>query len=516
MNTPRTASSFSLLALGLAACTGDVGAGSDGPVRDPFATALTYSSSVTVASHADVVAATPPGTDIIDAPPVGFVVGGQRRWLLATVKWFKDPGGNDDFYVYHASLEGSLDRPFQSLRSTRRQWELFSNSSAFPGRWWIVNTYTDGNGVLAFVHVEFADGLTSGGSALRFGRARLGLAWSDDGGDHFRYLGNIVVPENDPADFNVEAAPYLVKDGHLHVYFRDFSGVAVARAQLADVLASARGGGALPAFMKWHDGGWSSPGIGGKATPVGLAGITHSDAAYSTATGRYYLATTTQRSGAAASEISLHESANATQWTLLQTLHPLTDVSLGWQYLSIVDRSGSDNGVVGDRFYIYCGWEPLDAKRSELRRIEVTLGGAPAAPASPTAGYQGTFRVGADLYYSNGSVYCHYATWGDFVCGTGLTSADTVTSFGQIPAGLSPGGACSVPPCAPATPPCVGIFKVGAALHYSNGSTYCYYDTWEHFMCMTGMTDGSSLPSCPETLGQLPNGGVCQVPAQCL
>ena len=443
-----------LLALVLAACTGEVSGRDDrgGSGRASFATALSYSASVTVASHADVVAATPAGTDAIDAPPVSFVVNGQRRWLLATVKWSKDPSSKDDFHVYHTLLEGSLDRPFGTVRATRRQWELFTNWTDFPGRWWIVNAYSDGGGgVLAFVHVEFADGLTSGGKALRFGRARLGLAWSDDGGERFRYLGTIVVPEHDPEDFNVEAAPYLIKDGQLMVYFRDFAGIAVARAPLGAVLAAARGGGALPPFNKWHGGGWTSPGIGGAATALGLSGITHSDAAYSTATGRYYLATTTQRNGAGPSQISLYESPDGTQWSLLQVLHALSDVSLGWQYLSIVDRSGADNGVVGSRFYVYCGMEPLDATRSELRRIEVTLG-------------------------SN---------------------------------------AGAVAPASPTKPPCVGIFKVGAGLNYSNGAVYCYYDTWEHFMCMTGMTSAESVQSCPETLSQLPGGGPCQVPAHC-
>ncbi len=496
---------------------------------------VTYSDPGVVASHADIVAATPDGTNIIDAPLVSFVVAGERRWIASTVKWFDNGDGEDDFHVYHMLLSGGLDRPLTTLHSTKRQWELFSNWTDFPGRWWIVNSYQDGDGILAFVHVEFAAGMNEGGVQRRFGRARLGLAWSDDGGASFRYLGNIIVPENDPVDFNVEAAPYVIKDGQFHVYFRDSAGIAVARAPVAAVIDAARGGGAMPEWRKWNGGSWT-PGIGGRASPLAVTGITHTDAAYSTATGKYYLATTTQKSGATPSTINLYESADAIEWNLLDTLLPIADVSLGWQYLSFVDTSGSDNGVVGDRFFLYCGREPIDSARSEIHRVEIFPEGGGDPPPSPPepppaepppadpppagpppadpppAGppYVGTFKVGTSLYYSSGSVYCYYDNWHDFTCSTGLTNADSVTSFASLPDYLAPGGVCYDPACA-----YVGIFRVGPGVCYSNGSAYCHYDTWGHFMCMTGLTSADQFPVFDHAPSYLESAGPCQVPPNC-
>ena len=477
---------------------------------------IEVSDPVLVASHAQIAAVSPPGVPILDAPPVSFIVGGERRWLVSAVKWFQNPDLTDDFHVYHSLVSGSLEHPFQQLLSTKQQWDVFTSTAGFPGRWWIVNTYQDSAGILAFVHVEFADGLTSNGAKLQFGRARLGLAWSTDGGASFRYLGNIVVPRNDPADFNVEGAPYVIKEGQFHVYFRDYDGISVARAPVADVIAAAQNG-ATPTFQKWDNGSWT-PGIGGSASPLSLTGISHSDAAYSTRTGKYYLATTTQKNGSEPSRIQLYQSDDAIQWELAQSLFPLHAAGLGWQYLSIVDASGSDNGSVGERFYIYCGKDPINTASSELYRIEVNLGdggGGGGGGGGPQPGYQGVFRVGDAVCYSNGSVYCQYDTWASFTCATGLGSVDTVTAFSEFPDDLVHGGVCQVSPCAGSQPPHVGIFRVGPDLYYSNGSVYCQYDSWPHFQCATGLTDLSAVASFASVPGGLTPGGTCQIPESC-
>lgn len=491
---------------------------------------LSYSAPGVVASHDEIAAATPDGADIVDGPLVSFVVGGERRWMTTTVRWFRDGAGEDDFNVYHMTFAGDLDRPLRRHVETRTQWELFTNWDAFTGRWWIVNTYQAGDGILAFVHVEFADGLRPGGARPQFGKGRIGLAWSNDGGHSFRYLDDIVVPEGDPPDINVEGAPYLVRDGFMYVYYQDIVGRAVARAPLDEVLAAARSGAPLPEWRKWNRGAWT-PGIGGRASALAITGITHSDAAYSTETGRYYLATTTQRRGAEPSRILLFESTDALDWRQIDSLHPLGDVDLGWQYLSIMDVSGADNGVVGRRFYVYCGREPIDSGRSEIHRIEVDLGNAgagepPEPPAEsgdrPPATYTGVFRVGADAYYSDGRLYCRYATFADFKCGTGSTSLDGVTAFDAIPGDLGDGGTCALPdecsaaPPPPPPPPLEGNFRHRGEVYYSNGRVYCQYESIEVFLCSSRSRNLDGTPSLDTVPSGLAFGGACEVPDRCL
>ncbi len=491
---------------------------------------FSYSTPGLVASHDEIVAGTPDGADIVDGPLLSFMVGGERRWMMTTVRWFRDDAGEDDFNVYHVTFAGDLDRPLRRHVETRTQWELFTNWDAFTGRWWIVNTYQADDGILAFVHVEFADGLRPGGARPQFGKGRLGLAWSNDGGHTFRYLDDIVVPEGDPPDINVEGAPYLVRDGFMYVYYQDIVGRAVARAPLDEVLAAARAGAPLPEWRKWNRGAWT-PGIGGKASALAITGITHSDAAYSTETGRYYLATTTQRRGAEPSQILLFESSDALEWRQIDSLHPLSDVDLGWQYLSILDVSGADNGVVGRRFYIYCGREPINAERSEIHRIEVDLRsagvGEPPEPAAepgdaPPDTYTGVFRVGADAYYSNGSVYCRYASFSDFQCGTGSASLDGLTALDAIPGDLGDGGTCALPdecsaePPPPPPPPLEGSFRLRGEVYYSNGSVYCQYESVEAFLCSTGSRNLRGAPSLDAVPSGLTFGGACEVPDRCL
>ena len=143
-------------------------------------------------------------------------------------------------------------------------------------------------------------------------------------------------------------------------------------------------------------------------------------------------------------------------------------------------------------------------------------GGGDGGGGGSQPGYEGVFRVGEGLFYSNGSAYCQYDTWANFTCGTGLQSVDTVTAFSEVPADLIPAGLCQVTPCEESQPAYVGVFRVGEGLFYSNGSAYCQYDTWPHFECATGVTDFNAVTTFPSVPGGLESHGVCQIPENCL
>lgn len=111
----------------------------------------------------------------------------------------------------------------------------------------------------------------------------LGMAVSNDQGHTWHDLGQIIRPHiaynpNARQAVEVGGGPYVIIGGYFYVYFRDevsangifgptLSDLSVARAPVASVVSAAARG----RVVKWHDydaGGWTQPGIGGKASPL--------------------------------------------------------------------------------------------------------------------------------------------------------------------------------------------------------------------------------------------------------
>ena len=207
---------------------------------------------------------------------------------------------------------------------------------------------------------------------------RLGLAWSEDGGDTWRYLGHIITPHSDPDgrnSMNVHGAPYLVRDGYLYVYYVDHYCAssettcdcgqggcrprkAVARAPLSGVIADAKSG-RVGTWRKYYRGSYNQPGHGGRLTPLPVTGILHTDAAYSAHTGKYYLSASF-RSDQYGNDgyIKLYESRDLVSWSEVHRVHfepssAATELPYGYQYVTITNVDGSDNGRVGRWFYVY-------------------------------------------------------------------------------------------------------------------------------------------------------------------
>ena len=128
--------------------------------------------------------------------------------------------------------------------------------------------------ILLFVHEE----VHPDGDELRFWSA-IGLAISTDQGATFTYLGRIISPNvaaDDPgavALTEVGGAPFTIRDGSFHVYFKETlatgtaCNMSVARAPVDDVLAAALDGRVIP-WWKHADGTWDEPGIGGAASEL--------------------------------------------------------------------------------------------------------------------------------------------------------------------------------------------------------------------------------------------------------
>ena len=110
----------------------------------------------------------------------------------------------------------------------------------------------------------------------RIYRSFLGLAVSRNGGQSFRDLGQIVTPEWNPGRtglVEVGSGATIVRDGVFDVYFQEKGSrsvarnLSVARASVREVTAAAANGEA-PRFMKYSDGSFEQPGLGGASAEL--------------------------------------------------------------------------------------------------------------------------------------------------------------------------------------------------------------------------------------------------------
>jgi len=274
---------------------------------------------------------------------------------LATVS----KGDTVDFY--HSSADdiqkfsGTLLEPGKTAVYSGHR---FLNPHNLPGKWWIPNIYRTPNGaLLAFAHIEDADPVSTGWWAI-------GLAYSTDDGNTFTKLGIIVThhTHDDGHHVNIGGVPFVVKDGYFYIYF-DEQREHVARAPVAQVLAAAAKG-TVSNWHKYYNGGWKEPGRDGRASPIlpaipGIAWLTHGDAAYSTYTGKYLLTAYNQAQGKG---IYLAMSNDAVHFDDPQWIQRnRTDKDTLSPYETIINVDGTDNGVVGQVFYVYFSYRPVSS-----------------------------------------------------------------------------------------------------------------------------------------------------------
>jgi hypothetical protein len=300
-----------------------------------------------------------------DGPIVTYRELGKQRWLLSF--WNKTHGGIDQ--VVSA---GNTDEPLSKIIGVEPQRSFFNyDNTLFSGNFWVVNTYQANTGILAFIHVENAEGSEKhldGGHTT--GKTRIGIAWSSDEGRSFRYLGHIIVPFGDTDSFNIQGLPYLVKEGFFYIYFHDSTGFTVARAPVAEVLTAAQQG-QVSSWMKYNgpEMGFSSSGLGGPSKKLGVDGISHSDAACSTVTDKCYLILTRMNWGGQDTWVRLFESTDGLNWTMIRNVaqQPAAAVKGGYQFATIVNEDGKDNGNVGRHFYLYVYKDHQNTSRTMLR-----------------------------------------------------------------------------------------------------------------------------------------------------
>ena len=156
--------------------------------------------------------------------------------------------------------------------------------------------------------------------------------------------------------------------------------------------------------------------------------------------------------------------------------------------------------------------------------IKKLLGSSGTAPSAPTGDPNnndkisaGFFKVGGTLGYSNGGSYCLFDNMANFTALTGKINDDGITSFPQLPGGMKNDGICvnpnakSSPNSSSAAKYPEGVFKVGAAIAYSNGQdTYCLFGSMEHLKELTGKTSAAGIKEYASFPTAMTNNGQCK------
>ena len=326
------------------------------------------------------------GPGFVDGSISTFSARGNRYWILPTVRFAKGTA-----LVEHIFTKG----PVHDIDAVKvGKWpeqELFGDA---PGLKWITNTFEADDGVLAFVHSEYvlpgqyfgATVIGKDGKPRKLrgpGHSRISLAWypkpdPENRAPKFQFLGHIIAPFDELRfdAWNVHGTPYAVHtiddEAWFHVYFFDTpeqglqGHLAVARAKVEDVLRAARNGEAAR-WQKYHQEGWTE-GLGGRSRPLAEEHtIVHSDAAQSR-NGRYFLANTfinDHKNSGKPSAIVLYGACDPVNLKEIARLRPISLPTKdandrrnhGWQYLTIVDGDGTDNGTVGEELSFLVGYQ---------------------------------------------------------------------------------------------------------------------------------------------------------------
>ncbi len=220
----------------------------------------------------------------------------------------------------------------------------------------------------------------------------LGLALSTDDGRSWTDLGEIIRPnqpyEPDLAGFDIGASSLVISSDqqYFYVYFPDWIAnggtqpttttvLSVARAPIASVFqAAASQGPHAAAFMKYYQGSWSQPGVGGLSSDLnpdaGYGG--GPNVAFDSALKRYVLINDDTE------HIAYSESTDGMSWTLPVLLYENQNPEGGANY-AVPIGIGADPNILGQQFYVFfTHTSPQGWYGNTVRRFSVTCPNADA------------------------------------------------------------------------------------------------------------------------------------------
>lgn len=343
------------------------------------------------------VVATSTGMHSTSALALKFTVGAPEVLITAAQRTSKGlyfwpdgnlgvvPAGADNFYFYAANGStparafGPLNNIAQSVQNITitNPLENYNYRSGGP----IYHDPVSGRDLMVY-HAE----IHPSGDFRNF-YSVLGLSISSGPNSTIFYdLGKIIqtqLPaEQATSAVEVAGGSFVVKDGFMYVYFRDYflpsgikqSNLSVARAPIADVIANAliyQGTN----FNKYFNGSWSEPGISGRSTALETGNPSTAWMAMSYNTHLSQVIMVVSQYGAGPPKLYMTSSTDGLTWTPRQPLENAPGESF---YPSIVD-SGANPLVSDDSFYVYYtksqagGFERWNDAEIVRRQVTVAL-----------------------------------------------------------------------------------------------------------------------------------------------
>jgi hypothetical protein len=261
--------------------------------------------------------------------------------------------------------------------------------------------YDTNTGILiGLYHGEYWYNPPGGGSVFYAG---LGLAYSNDLGGTWHKLGQVLSPQtarSGNCQVDIGTGTLLPVGSYLYVYYMDEASgcnggdfnITVARATISSVIAAAQAGtpftsGTGTLFMKYTGSGtWNGDGVTDLANPQNgggafadlLTGNSYFEpnVAYNSYLNQYVM---TYSHSFASLEIRF--SSDGLTWGSPTTL--VSGGGLppnGLYYPTLLNTSGGDPEKLGSTFYVYYVDPFGDWSKSNLKRVQVTLGGRPDPP----------------------------------------------------------------------------------------------------------------------------------------
>ncbi len=353
-----------------------------------------------------------------EAPPAAYVQSVDVKNLytpadqstkLHQALWFDGPlaavKNSTSWDWYHA--EGWIQQKFTGPLQDPAETFLYNHDyvnddpnyftmSGYSGSPWIQSIYKDPSSghLLGFVHTENVNG----------GYGRVGLAYSKNNGNTWKYLGYIIAPHHDWNGYSqmLSGGPYIIVGDYFYTYFNEAktSGsseqlpLSVARASVSDVIQAAEND-TVTVWHKYYNGSWDELGLGGNSTPIFYPGGTASlgigwQMSYNTYLGQY-IYTYCDSVG-----LNLSTSYDGLEWSAPVRIHK-SKTGFFDSYCSIVGN-GDDPYRSGQTFSVYVVQMDLSnpwALTSYYDRCEITLGEAHAAASGHTDEFNNNTLDGA-------------------------------------------------------------------------------------------------------------------------
>jgi hypothetical protein len=285
-----------------------------------------------------------------------------------TVTFFETAMGKKPYYFRH---KGTPDNPLKT-QIEPFTWDYNGYNKIHPSGCWLDNIYkVSKDTLIGFIHREdlFVNG-GNGTDSLDF--FYLGIARSFDGGNHWKYLGDVVGTIGNLAISqvkrpNIAGLPILIVGDYIHLYYDEVdsisshhTGIAVARTKLNELIRAIKQDKTC-AFVKYNNGNWSEDaftGVGSNIIPdFNPEYDVHSDAVYCKPLDTYLLTVQTHREN----KLLLYQSSDGINWgeqivldEAAGMMHPYST------FVGFNDEASDDCNSVGSEFYLYINRKSLD------------------------------------------------------------------------------------------------------------------------------------------------------------